>query len=83
MSNDYNENESMPPRMGLDLGQYPAVQTSQVYAGSKREPTMIERADMALAQAERRLADMKRAKEILDNNPDLGELLNIMNRSHF
>lgn len=45
--------------------------------------TMKMRLDMAVVEAEKKLADVKRAKEIFDKNPDLEELLNIMQRSHF
>lgn len=48
-----------------------------------RMPTVKERIGMAVSQAEERLAAVKRAKEILDKNPDLEELLNIMQASHF
>ena len=46
-------------------------------------PTMRQRIDMAVKQAEQKLADTKRAKELFEKNPDLEELLNIMQRSHF
>lgn len=46
-------------------------------------PTLKERLDMAVRQAEERLASAKRAREIFAKNPDLEELLNIMQRSNF
>ena len=46
-------------------------------------PTIKQRIDLAVKQAEERLAKAKRAKEILSNNPELEELLNIMQQSHF
>lgn len=46
-------------------------------------PTMRQRIDLAVKQAEQKLADTKRAKELFEKNPDLEELLNIMQRSHF
>jgi hypothetical protein len=46
-------------------------------------PSLKQRIEMAVKQAEERLAATKRAREILDKNPDLEELLNIMQRSHF
>lgn len=46
-------------------------------------PTLAQRLDMAVKQAEEQLASAKRAKEIFAKNPDLEELLNIMQRSHF
>ena len=48
-----------------------------------RMPTLQERIDMAVAQAKERLAQVERAREILARNPDLEELLNIMQTSHF
>ena len=46
-------------------------------------PSLKQRLDMAVQQAEERLAAVNRAREIFDKNPDLEELLNIMQRSHF
>ena len=46
-------------------------------------PTMRQRIELAVKQAEAKLADTQRAKELFDKNPDLEELLNIMQRSHF
>jgi hypothetical protein len=46
-------------------------------------PTLAQRLDMAVQQAEERLAAVKRAREIFEKNPDLEELLNIMQRMHF
>lgn len=48
-----------------------------------RQPTLQERIKLAVKQAEEKLAAVKRASEILAKNPDLEELLNIMQRSHF
>lgn len=48
-----------------------------------RMPTLKERLDLAVAQAEEKLVAVKRAREIFEKNPDLEELLNIMQRSHF
>ncbi len=57
------------------------------YAGTEARgvmvPTVKQRIAAAVQQAEARLAAVKRAKEILDKNPDLEELLDIMQRSHF
>ena len=46
-------------------------------------PTIAQRLDMAVKQAEERLKAAKRAKELFEKNPDLEELLNIMQRGHF
>lgn len=48
-----------------------------------RMATMAERIELAVVQAEDRLAKVKRAKEILAAHPDLEELLNIMQSSYF
>lgn len=45
--------------------------------------SMKMKLDMAVKEAEKRLADAKRAQEILAKNPELEELLNILNRTHF
>ena len=50
---------------------------------SSRVPTVKQRIAMAVKQAEDRLVAVKRAQEILAKNPDLEELLDIMQRSHF
>jgi hypothetical protein len=46
-------------------------------------PTLKDRLALAVQQAEKKLADAKRAKEIFAKNPELEELLNIMQRGHF
>ena len=48
-----------------------------------RMPNMKDRLELAVKQAEEKLAMAKRARELFDRNPDLEELLNIMQRSHF
>ena len=48
-----------------------------------RMPTMQDRLTQAVAVAEARLADARRAKEIFDAHPELEELLNIMQRGRF
>lgn len=48
-----------------------------------RMPTLKERLELAVRQAEEQLAMAKRARELFDRNPDLEELLNIMQRNHF
>lgn len=45
--------------------------------------TMKDRIDLAVKQAEEKLVAVKRARELFDKNPDLEELLNIMQRMHF
>lgn len=48
-----------------------------------RPMNVSERVENQLRDAERRVADLTRAREILAKNPDLSELLEIMSRSHF
>lgn len=48
-----------------------------------RMPTMKDRLEFAVKQAEEKLAQAKRARELFDRNPDLEELLNIMQRANF
>ena len=45
--------------------------------------TLKVRLDMAVQDAEKRLQEAKRAREILDKNPELEELLNIMQKGRF
>ena len=54
------------------------------YSGAQVRPAnMKERLDMAIKQAEVKLADVKRAKEIFEKHPALEELINIMQRNNF
>jgi hypothetical protein len=46
-------------------------------------PTMKQRLEMAVKHAEEKLAAAKRARELFDKNPDLEELLNILQRGNF
>ena len=46
-------------------------------------PTMKQRIELAVTQAEEKLAAVKRAREIFNAHPELEELLNIMQRMHF
>jgi len=65
---------------------YPAMQYQgggTLATRSDRPPSLKLRIEMAVKEAEERLAATTRAREILDKNPDLEELLNIMQRSHF
>ena len=65
--------------------------STQYYGGSESPsaaqmahiPTLKQRLDMAVLQAEEKLTAVKRAREIFEKNPGLEELLNIMQRSHF
>lgn len=48
-----------------------------------RPATYMQRANLAVTEAERRLADVKRAQEILEKHPELQELLDILQRNNF
>lgn len=52
-------------------------------AKSVNMPTLQQRLDMAVKQAEDRLNKVKEARDILSRNPDLEKLLDIMQQSHF
>ena len=73
--------------VGGGVGLQPTQSEAQYYGNQKsamaRMPTMKERIDLAVQQAEERLVAAKRARELFDKNPDLEELLNLMQRSHF
>jgi len=45
--------------------------------------TLKGRLDMAVKEAEERLAEAKEAQEIFERNPDLERLLNIMQKGRF
>ena len=46
-------------------------------------PTLKLRLEQAVSEAEARLKEAQRAREIFDRNPDLEELMNIMQRGRF
>lgn len=46
-------------------------------------PTLQDRLELAVKQAEERLAAVKEAREIFLRNPDIERLLDIMQKSHF
>ena len=48
-----------------------------------RMPTLQQRLDMAVKDAESRLEDAKRARDILSKHPELEELMNIMQKGRF
>ena len=70
---------------GLVGGLAAQGQTAAQYAGEKmlRMPTLKERLEQAVMDAEARLADAKRAAEIFAKHPELEELLNIMQKGRF
>lgn len=63
---------------GSSAGNY-AIETVKMAS----MPTLKQRIEHAVLEAEARLAAAKRAREIFDQHPELEELLNIMQRSHF
>jgi hypothetical protein len=65
------------------LAQGSALSTTYNEAKMAHMPNMKERLELAVVQAEARLKDAKRAKEIFEKHPELEELLNIMQRGHF
>jgi hypothetical protein len=48
-----------------------------------RMPTLQERLDLAVTQAEERLAAVKQARDIFARNPDMELLLNLMQKGLF
>ena len=68
---------------------YDGPETSMIQGGYANEakmaiqPTMKQRIDMAIRQAEERLSAAKRARELFGRNPELEELLNIMRTNPF
>lgn len=64
-------------------GGYGAGQQYDAVEKMAYQPNLRQRLELAVKQAEDKLAAVTRAKEIFDKNPDLEELLNIMQRSHF
>jgi len=76
-----NEDYGVPPGLGGGMisKQYEA-QMNAVQTAAYREPTIAERIEMAVKRAEQQLADAQRMKEIFQRNPDLEELINLMNK---
>ncbi len=67
-------------------GDYPYEQAqagSLANAKMVSVPTLRQRLDMAVQQAEERLTAVKEARELFDRNPDMEKLLNIMQKAHF
>lgn len=68
------ESEAQVGAMALD---------ADIRQANKLAPTLKSRLEYAVAEAEARLAEAKRAREILNAHPELEELLNIMQRGRF
>ena len=47
-----------------------------------RQATMTSRIDNDIRNTEERLTDLKRAKQILDENPAMQELLNLLTKAN-
>lgn len=67
--------------LGFGGGQVPTYDQSEPKMAHM--PTMAQRLDMAVRQAEDRLKAAQRAKEIFTAHPELEELINILQRGHF
>lgn len=52
-------------------------------ASLAKMPTLKDRIDMAVNRAEEQLATAERCRELLDKNPDLEELMNLMQKGFF
>jgi bacterioferritin (cytochrome b1) len=52
-------------------------------AKQARQATHRQRLEQSIRDAEERIAKLKEARELLDRNPDLERLLDIMQQSHF
>lgn len=63
----------------MDLGRSEKSEPGQMM----KVDSIRQRLDLAVKQAENRLIQIKRAKELFDKNPDLEELLNIMQSAYF
>ena len=66
-----------------DYGLVPQAYAGECLAKSVNMPTLKQRLDGAIREAEARLAAVKEAREIFERNPDIERLLDIMQRSHF
>ncbi len=56
---------------------------SRFIAKQARQATHRQRLEQSIKDAEERIAKLKEARELLDRNPDLERLLDIMQQSHF
>lgn len=63
--------------------QYEPAQESAGMGGVARMPTLKDRLEQSVRDAESRLKDAVRAREILNAHPELEELLNIMQKGRF
>lgn len=68
---------------GDEKENYPVAKEPTTLGATYKEPTLKQKLDLAVNAAEQKLKDAKRAKEILDKNPELEELINIINRQRY
>lgn len=66
----------------MDFGS-PASEIGYTQLELARMPTMKERIDLAVKNAQEQLNNARRAKELFDRNPDLEELMNILQNGRF
>ena len=69
--------------IGLNQGGFVTEAGSSYNQKLARMPTVRERCAIAVKEAENRLAKVKEAQDILERNPDLERLLDIMQAAHF
>ena len=67
---------------GENTGAYAANESMEI-SKLAQEATLKQKLSYNVQQAEQKLKDAKRAQEILDNNPELEELINIMQRQRY
>ena len=60
-----------------------AADVGYMQAKQARQATHRQRLEQSIKDAEERIAKLKEARELLDRNPDLERLLDIMQQSHF
>lgn len=65
------------------LGRNYGAEQCDVSMKMAHEPSLQQRLDLAVKQAEERLAAVTQAREIFQRNPDLELLLNLMQRGLF
>lgn len=68
----------------MDVARGPSMNIAGLVWGKQaRAATHRQRLEMSIVEAEERIARLKEARELLDRNPDLERLLDIMQQSHF
>ena len=69
----------------MNMDDYPMAQEAAGSLSNRtvQMPSLKTRLEQAVKDAQSRLDDAKEARDILDKNPDLEKLLNIMQRGRF